>query len=138
MNRSVLGVLLCFLGLTTQAQAINTQHMQQRLDRAVDRPEAIVKGLAEKLVCKQDKKPICYASQAVFDGDQTFQFALVKISRPEKQDGYILFQGQGPEKWVPIHAGLYDQLELTKWKAKKVYISDIIAQRLIQKLKTAK
>lgn len=138
MSQYLWGIALCCCLLAPQAQAISIQHMQQRLDRAENKPEKIVREYAEKLVCKQDKKPVCYASAVVFDGDRNFHFALVKISRPELHDGYLLLLQEGKDKWKAIHAGLMSQLSLAHWKAKKVHISDLIAARLIQKLSTAR
>lgn len=111
------------------AQAVNVQQMKQRVDRAVDKPAQDVNKLAEQIICKTERKPICYANGTVLDAG----YALVRIHRPEGQSYFVLFQ-QKDKAWKPIYSRKLERLSLALWKADKVHISDTLAARMIQKL----
>ncbi|MGV3523625.1 MAG: hypothetical protein ACO1RX_05340 [Candidatus Sericytochromatia bacterium] len=111
------------------ARAVNVQQMKQRLDRAVDKPVQQVNAKAEQIICKTERKPVCYADGAVIEAG----YALVRITRPEGQSYFVLFQ-QKDNAWKPIYSRKLEKLSLSLWKADKVHISDTLAARMIQKL----
>jgi len=133
MHRLCWGILIGWIGLSGPGQAIDVQHMQKRLNNTVQTPAQVVSQAAEKIICKTDKKPICYANGAVFDGD----FALVRVHRPEGRSFFMLFQKR-ENTWQPIYSRPMESLNWEKWQADQVLISDLVAQRLIKKLQAVR
>ena len=123
-------LLLAVLLIAAPAGALNVQQMKQRVNNAINGKDQVLAGLSEKIICKGDKKPICYAEAVFTDAG----FALVKVTRPEDSKAwYILFQSQA-NGWKPLYSRTMDKLTLAKWKADKVMIPDPVATRLIQKM----
>ncbi|PKL77740.1 MAG: hypothetical protein CVV27_04660 [Candidatus Melainabacteria bacterium HGW-Melainabacteria-1] len=128
--RRILPLSLLFLMLSPSALAINVQQMKQRIDNSISGKDQVLAAASEKIICKGDKKPICYAEAVLTDSG----FALVKVMRPEDAKAwYILFQQQG-KAWKPLHSRTLDKLSLSKFKADHVMIPDPVAKRLIQKM----
>lgn len=123
-------VLAAIAGLAMPAQAVNLQQMRQRVNNAISGKDQVLAKLSEQIICKEDKKPICYC-EAVFTDSG---YALTKVTRPEEQKAYyILFQAAG-QNWKPLYSRTLDKLSLAKWKTDKVLIPDPVATRLIQKM----
>lgn len=129
MRHAVYLGLVLMMGPLFPAQAVNVQQMKQRLDRAVDKPVQQVNAQAEKIICKTERKPICYADGTVIEEG----YALVRVHRPEGPSYFVLFQ-QKNNAWKPIYSRKIEKLSLPLWKADKVHISDTLAARMIQKL----
>lgn len=129
--RQILFVLLsASLVMTTPANAITVQQMKQRINNVTASKEQLLMALSEKIICKGDKKPICYSEAPIFEGS----FAITKVSRPEDDKYYyILYQGL-PSGWKPLYSRTMEFLNLDKWKMDKVPIPDPVARVLIQKL----
>lgn len=125
---------LAFLVLCTAAQSasaqLNVQQMRQRINNVIAGKDQVLAAAAEKIICKTDKKPICYADAVLTDSG----YALVKITRPEDDKAYyILFHNQ-TDGWKPLYSRTMQFLSLAKWKSDKVMIPDPVASRLIQKM----
>lgn len=121
------GLMLILLS-ALPVQAGDIQNLQNRLDKATQKPEQQLGQQAEKLTCKGQKKPICYADGVVIEA----RFALVKISRPEQGALFLLFEKIG-EQWKLRHAGKIVDLKPATLTL-KAEISQKHAQALIQKL----
>ena len=112
------------------ADAITVQQMRQRINNTVATNEQLLAASAEKIICKGQKKPICYAEGIFVDSG----FALVRVTRPEDEKAYYIVYQNKPEGWMPMYSRTMDLLSLAKWKADKVAIPDPVANRLIQKM----
>lgn len=123
------GALALGLGLMLPVQAVDIQHMQQRLDHTINQPEQRVSQTAEAIICKHDKKPVCYANGVVKEG----HFMLVRVHRPEARDFYMLFY-QDESQWKPIYSRPMTQLDAAQWKRDKVAIPEQFAHQLIKQL----
>lgn len=126
------GALIVGLGFVLpgfEARAVDIQHMKQRIDNTVNRPEQLVTKAAEKIICKQDKKPVCYANGVVAEE----RFMLVRVHRPQGRDFYMLFY-QDNKQWKPIYSRPMDQLDAAQWHRDAVAIPQNVAQSLIRKL----
>lgn len=126
-------ILFAFLALSLvagPAGALNVRQMKQRVNNAVAGNDQVLAAVAEKIICKTDKKPICYA-EAVFTDSG---YAIVKITRPEDSKAYYMLFQNIPSGWKPIYSRTMEFLTLAKWKADKVQIPEPIAIRLIQKM----
>lgn len=118
--------------LAGPAQANDVLNVKQRLNKAQSGgDEGLVKTASEKIICKTDKKPICYAEAAFLDAG----YALTKVTRPEEDKAFfILFQKQDGGSWKPLYSRSLDLLSWPKLKADRVTIPEPVAKRLIQKM----
>lgn len=112
-----------------QALAVDIQHMKRRIDNTVNRPEQQVAKTAEKIICKQDKKPVCYANGVVAED----RFMLVRVHRPQGRDFYMLFY-QNDKQWKPIYSRPMTQLDAAQWQREAVAIPPNVAKSLIRQL----
>ena len=87
--------LTAFLGGLLPAQAVNIQHMKQRVEKNITATAPPFFYQAQKLTCKTQKKPICYANRHAVSG----RFGLVQIHRLEQKDIYLFFQQEASNKW---------------------------------------
>lgn len=128
--RRILFALLALSLAAGPASALNVRQMKQRVNNAIAGNDQVLASAAEKIICKTDKKPICYA-EAVFTDSG---YAIVKITRPEDSKAYYMLFQNIPSGWKPIYSRTMEFLNLAKWKADKVQIPEPIAIRLIQKM----
>lgn len=129
-------VLACFLIFALPVYATtDIQIMKQRLNDTVAKPEQVLAQKAEQIICKTDKKPVCYSEVVFIDSN----YGLSLIKRPEDQKiYYVLFEFAQGKGWFPIFSRTIEHLSWPKWKAAKVHIPEPVASRLIQKAKTVR
>ena len=125
--------LLVFLFLAPSVQAANTvTQIKNRLNNATAKPEQVLAGLSDKIICKTDKKPICYTEHVLIEE----RFALTLVTRPEENKHYfILFENTGKTSWKALFSRTLEHMNVPKWKKEKLQIPEPIAIKLIQKAK---
>ncbi len=129
MNRAFFALSL-LLVLSPSALAVNVQQMKQRINNSTQTPEQVLIASAQSIICKADKKPICYCEAVFIDSG----YALTKVTRPEANKSYYILYQNKDGKWNPLYSRTMDLLNLNKWKADHVLIPDPVAKRLISKL----
>lgn len=105
------------------------RNLQNRLNRAVDQQGQIVKGKAQKLVCKTQKKPVCYASKVVYERN----FALVRVQHADRGDFFVLLHKKG-KQWRARYAKSFKRLSLSAWRSDRAPVPEPVAKKLIAKL----
>lgn len=88
---SVIGML----SFSFSVQAVNIQHMKKRIEKSTHPPGQTLLPVAQKLACKAQKKPDCYAANQF----QISRFALVQVHRLEQEDLFLFFQEEANKKW---------------------------------------
>lgn len=121
--------LAIMLSTTLPASAVNIQHMKQRIEKSTAPPGHAIQQLAQKLACKTQQKPFCFA-----DGHaQLTRFGVVNIRRPEEEDLFLFFEEEASKKWVLKAVGKRKDLKpgllITRSE-----ISETTAKQLIEKL----
>lgn len=86
---------VAMLSFSFSASAINVQHMKERIQKSTHPPGQALLPMAQKLACKSEKKPDCYAANQF----QVSRFALVQVHRLEQEDLFLFFQEEANKKW---------------------------------------
>lgn len=131
MKKTFLALSLLML-LSPQVLAVNVQQMKQRLNNSTQTPEQVLLATSQNIICKTDKKPICYCEAVIIDTEKVF--AITKVTRPEANKTYYILYQHKDNKWNPLYSRTMDLLSLKKWKDDHVMIPDPVAKRLISKL----
>ncbi|PIQ24403.1 hypothetical protein COW36_24435 [bacterium (Candidatus Blackallbacteria) CG17_big_fil_post_rev_8_21_14_2_50_48_46] len=137
MKQALLATLLIVSGLNLSlgafAQTRDIRNLQNRLDKALDKPREKIKALAEAKICGGDRKPVCYAEELVVSKP----WVLVRVTRPEAQALYFVLMHQSQDgTWRVASTGDYEKLTPQALNQAHTHLSVNHARKMIEALKS--